>query len=494
MDEPFRPQPGRVCLVTEDELRLLRLDGLENVEVVITFKPDEMTGRAVARWPSSIRALCGEYPELSVGVAPWLVASRHGRPFFLGLTRGVGYETTAETDTECDAALAYCFETNYAPESVSLKVVIWAGGNDVRQLVRYGGLTIFTGQDTRRKVQLRSLGLAKSGAAAGAAIYDLAANFDTLTRWAITRTFVRPDASQRARDHRRVRPGKALAQSTRGTYIIQDTSPRRIQRAPSSARREAAILRKYPVGDLWGVTAVPLISLGVGCCYLLNGRAKTDKDGEIVVDAKRSKIRCPRWTAKDAEGMLKELAEDASVVFAGREASGLVFAVVKVANGTEDQQREAVSRWSHRFGLLFPDPAGCASWIKGSIAYDSSTVIASVSCVNWRALSLETACFERYQTAGDYSKPLKLTRRGCATPLERAKAYVEKVEGLDCEGERNTCLSSAILNIRSKFGREALAGVLPRLLEKSTLPEKEKRKMAIRMLIDRGAAARKETP
>ena len=483
MDEPFTPAVGRVCLITDDELRLVRFDGVEDAEIVLTYadEPQKMTGGVVTPWPTSVRALCAEYPGLRVGLATFLVSGRHGYPFFLGITRGLGFESIAKNDAHCPAALAWCIQTNSVPEAVSLRVVSWAGGDNVRQLARYGGLTIFTGRETRRKVQLRSLGLVRSGTAAGAAIYDLSANYNTLTKWAITRTFVKPAASQRARDHRRVRPGKALAQSTRGTYIIQDTSPRRIQRARSAARREATTLRKFPVGDLRCVTAVPLMSLGIGGCYLLNGRTKLDKEGEFSIDAKRSKIRCPRWTPKDAAALLTGLAEDASVVFAGREPTGEVFAVVKVANGTEDQQREAVSRWSHRFGLLFPDPAGCASWIKGSIAYDSSTVIASVSCVNWKALSLETTCFERYQTTGDYSKPLKLTRRGCATLSERVRAYVDTVPLAD-EGSRNTNLSTAVFKMVEHFGKEAAADALPYLLAKSTLPEKEKRKTALRIL------------
>jgi len=490
MDEPFHPQPGRVCLITEDELRLVRLTGEEDVSIVLTFKPaDSMREVVVTRWPSPIRAMCGEYPGLAVGVAPWLVENRHGMPFALGLTRGVGYETTAETDVDCDAAFAYCYETNNAPEAIKLRVVVWAGGDDVRQLVRYGGLSIFTGQETRRKVQLRSLGLVKSGTAAGVPVYDMTANYNILTKWAITRTFAKPEASQRERNHRRVRPCKASAQYARGMYIIQETSPRRINRTPKAVRQEASDLRKYLVGDGCGVTPVPLISLGLGGTYFLNGRAKVNKEGEIVVDAKRSKIRCPRWTPKDAEGMLKELAEDKSVVFAGREASGKVFAVVKVANGTEDQQREAVSRWSHGMGLRFPDAAGCSSWSTGSIAYDSPCTVSAVTCTNWKALSLETGCFERYQTQGDYGKPLKLTRRGVATLSARASAYAETVP-LDEEGTRNSNLSGAMLNIRDKFGKEALTDALPYLLAKSTLPSKEKNRM-VRRVLNGGSKCRK---
>ena len=481
MDEPFLPQPGRVCLVTEDEMRLLRLTGLENVEIVLTFKPEEMTGGGVTRWPSPIRAICGEYPKISVGVAPWLVEGRHGWPFVLGLTRGIGYETTAETDTDCEAAFAYCYETNTAPESVKLRVVVWAGGDDVRQLVRYGGLTIFTGRDTRRKVQLRSLGLARSGTVAGVPVYDLTSNYNTLTRWAITRTFAKPGASQRERDHRRVRCGKALPQSTRGMYIIQTTSPRRIKVTVSAARKEASLLRQYQVADSGRVTTVRLISLSEGGTYLLNGRARAEEGGDILIDAKRSKIRCPRWAAKDADGLLQELKDDSSVVLSGLEPSGKVFAVIKVANGTEDQQKEAVSRWAHEMGLKFPDVAGCASWIKQSIRYDALTQIQTIRHTNWRALPLETACFERYQTAGDYSKPVKIERRATATLSERARAYVDRVPLAD-EGTRNSNLSTAVFKMVEHFGKEATSDALPYLLAKSTLPEKEKRKTALRIL------------
>ena len=107
--------------------------------------------------------------------------------FVLGLTRGVGFQSSAKADVNCPAGLAYRIQTNRRPEAVSLNVVIWAGGDDVRQLVRYGGLTIFTGRNTRRKVQLRSLGLIRSGTVAGVPIYDLAANYNTYP-WAITRT------------------------------------------------------------------------------------------------------------------------------------------------------------------------------------------------------------------------------------------------------------------------------------------------------------------
>ena len=81
--------------------------------------------------------------------------------------------------------------------------------------------------------------------------------------------------------------------------------------------------------------------------------------------------------------------------------------------------------------------------------------------------------------SGEYYKPLKLECRGTATHLKRAKAYVDKVEGLDEKGYRNTCLSSAMHNILDKFGVEAAKEVLPELLTKSTLPNKEKHKVRV---------------
>jgi len=257
-------------------------------------------------------------------------------------------------------------------------------------------------------------------------------------------------------------------------YIIQTTSPRRIKVTVSAARKEASLLRQYQVADSGRVTTVRLISLSEGGTYLLNGRARAEEGGDILIDAKRSKIRCPRWAAKDADGLLQELKDDSSVVLSGLEPSGKVFAVIKVANGTEDQQKEAVSRWAHEMGLKFPDVAGCASWIKQSIRYDALTQIQTICHTNWRALSLETACFERYQTAGDYSKPLKLERRATATLSDRARAYVDRVPLAD-EGTRNQNLHGVSWNVGDKFGPDALVQLAPLLLSRSTLPEKEKR-------------------
>ena len=103
----------------------------------------------------------------------------------------------------------------------------------------------------------------------------------------------------------------------------------------------------------------------------------------------------------------------------------------------------------------------------------------SVHHTNWRAEPLRTDCFERYRTAGDYGAPLKIERRGPATASERAKAYVDSLpESFDSEGSRNTQLSTAMLRIRELFGVGVLAEVMPRLLARSSLDDKEKRKMA----------------
>jgi len=181
------------------------------------------------------------------------------------------------------------------------------------------------------------------------------------------------------------------------------------------------------------------------------------------------------------------------VVAAGVEPSGQVFAVVKVANGTEDQQTAAVSEWCESAGLLFLHRAGACSFIVNSVDGGAEVTIEALHYTNWRAESLQTRQYERYQTQGDYSKPLKLTCRGTVTPLERARAYADRVPLAD-EGTRNSNLSTAVFKMVEHFGREATAEVLPEMLSRCTLPDKEKRKTALRILNDHGAAARKETP
>jgi len=485
MDDPIVPALGRVCLITKDELRLLRVDGIEDIEVVFCFRPEsteEMTGSGVTPWPTPIRAICGEHPSMPVGIAPYLVSGRHGYPFFLGLSRGMGYETESETCVTGEAAIEYSVQTNRAPETVKLRVVAWEGGDDVRQLVRYGGLSIFQDQGGRRKVQLRSLGLARSQMLAGAAIYELSANYQTLMNWAVTRTFAKPSGRMRERNLRRVRcENKASPENTRGTYIIHIESPLCFKGTLSGSRKSAAKLREMQVGDGGGVTTVRLKTLTDGGTYFLNGRAK-EKDGEILIDRKRCMIRCPRWEPKDAGAMLEWLKGQSCVILAGNEDKGRVFAVVRVANGTEDQQAEAVGRWGEAAGRRFAHASGCPSWVPGSLELASPTRILAITYTNWKASALETACFERYRTEGDYSKPLNLKREATRSALERARAYVETVKGLDARGERNIALAGAMLNIRDKFGGESLQHVLGALFERSTLPEREKRRMANRIL------------
>jgi len=482
MDEPFTPQPGKVCLITEDELRLLRLVGEDNT-IVFTYdiNPDDSTGRVVTPWPASLRALCGERPSLAVGIATWLAAGRYGTPFFLGLTRGpVSVRTLKSDPLEDEGALALAVETNRKAEEITRTEMVWEGGDDLRKLVRYGGLTIYTGLNKRRKVQLRSLGLAKAGELADAAIYGLAANHNTLWAWAATRTFAKKSQSQRDRDLRRVRPSKAHPESTRG-YIKYKYNPPGGLRV---RRNEAVKTRNLTVAEVvegGGVTTVPLKTSREGGTYHLNCRAK-EQGGEIIIDTKRCKIRSPRFIPDNPTAMLEWLAKQECVVMAGLEPSGKVFAVVKVANGTEDQQRAAVRCWSEEAGRAFPATSGrVCSWLPNSVLAETTVTIGAIHHTNWRALSLATACFERYQTQGDYSKPLKLKRRGTATPLERARAYVDKVPLAD-EGTRNSNLSTAVFKMVEHFGKDTTADALPYLLAKSTLPDKEKRKTALRIL------------
>ena len=265
-------------------------------------------------------------------------------------------------------------------------------------------------------------------------------------------------------------------------------------RSPSKALQKAAEkLRKLQVAEAvedGGATAVPLNNLREGGIYQLNSRLGRDKKtGELVLEQKRCKIRSPRWAAGDAAGLLKWLKGQSPVIMAGLEPTGHVFAVVKVANGTEDQQREAVSRWCEAVGKRFPRSFGAPSWIAGSVGMESDVHIGAIHHTNWRALSLETACFERYQTAGDYSKPLKIERRGAATPLERGRAYLDMVP-LDEDGTRNQNLHGAAWNIGDKFGLAVLTQLIPLLLARSTLPEKEKRTIINRAIT---RTERKET-
>ena len=479
MDEPFIPQNRKICLITVNELRLIRLEGLEKVTIVFTYKiqkSEEMTEMEETRYPTSLRALCGERPDLTVVEAVKLAPPRIGKPFFLGLTRGKGFETNVTTGVEGAGAREYCYETNLMPSKVDLNLVVWDEGVDVRQLVRYGGLTIYTGFNKRRKVQLRSLGLVRADKLLGSVIYNLADNYEVLNAWVIKGTFEKPPASMRDRNSRRVRlentRKKALPKYTRG-YIYNNTPPDVLRKR----RVEACKLRKMEVCKGGGVSTVPVKTLSEGETYYLNGRAKL-KDGQIVIDQKRCKIRCPMWEPWDVEEMIKWLETSPNVIMAGLDSTDKVFALVKVANGTEDQQRQAVAKWAEEAGRRFPQELGSASWIAESIKLEATATIKSIVSTNWRAESLETACYDRYITTGDYVKPLEIERRNTATLLQRARAYVNKVGRIDEEGSRNTQFSSVLLNMCEKFGVETVRKIAPELSEICTLPEKEKRKVA----------------
>lgn len=487
MDESFLPIPGKVCLITKDELRLIRLPASDSVTFVFTYALEETTGGVVAhRWPSSLRALCGERPSLAVGIATCLLNGRRGCPFFLGLTRGVVGRQTFRNDPETDeGALELSIETNRKQKQISREELVWEGGDDLRHLVRFGGVTIFTGKNKRRKVQLRSLGLMRAGTLAGAPVYNLNDNHNTLWAWVASRKFAKKSASERIRERRRVRSSRALHEGAGGTIREKYIPPQTLVQ-----RSEGTRLRNIEVWEIGGATkSVRLVSLREGGTYFLNGRAGNAKDGSPDVIQTRCRIRCPRWSAEDAAGMLVWLAKEKCVVIAGLEPSGMVFAVVKVANGTEDQQTEAVNRWSEAVGLRFLQRAKAGSWHPESVDKAETVTIGAIHHTNWKALSLETTCFERYQARGDYSKPLKIERRGTATPLERARAYADKAELAD-EGTRNASLYGVAWNIGDKLGTEALAAIAPELLARSTLPEKEKRTIINRALTH---AERKQT-
>ena len=107
MDESFTPVPGRVCLITKDELRLIRLEGLKDVTIVFTYElPKKDRGSEVTpQFPTRLRALYAEYPSVKVVISTWLVESRHGTPFFLGLTRGMAAINNFRNDPATDAEL-----------------------------------------------------------------------------------------------------------------------------------------------------------------------------------------------------------------------------------------------------------------------------------------------------------------------------------------------------------------------------------------------------
>ena len=497
MDEPFIPLAGRVCLVTADELRIVRLNGLEDAEVVLVSCPECMPRVSVTphtSWPSSLRTLCGEFSGLRVGVSDCLRPARQGNPFFLGITRGAGYISKNRENVKHGASVDFRIDFDAdVEEADELPAVRCHGRLDVHRLIRYGGMRIYTsGGGKRRKVQLRSLGLIRSAVVAGAEIYDLDANRPVLEEWLATRTLERPPRDYRSamirRERRRLaKEGKtALLKNVGGASYERSNHPSSIQVTVKSNRVESNRLRSMTVekkeGSV-GVTAVRLNTISDGGTYRLNGRAVL-KDGKLVFSRKRCKIRCPQWQPQDCEGMLAGLKSQSAVVAAGLTSTGAVFAVVKVANGTEDQQEEAVRRWAEEIGRAFPHRAGGFSLWAGSMQDDAATQIFALAYTNWRAGALQTGQYVRYQPQAH----LKIERRAVATPLERVRAYADKVPLAD-EGTRNPNLATALHRMKELFGKEATEEALPDMLARSTLPEKEKREMAERILNQ----AKKET-
>ena len=228
-----------------------------------------------------------------------------------------------------------------------------------------------------------------------------------------------------------------------------------------------------------GVASTPAVTICAGNIYNLNAKAEI-KYGEVWANQKRCIIRCPRWIAKDGAGLLKHLEDSPNVIMAGTEPSGIVFAMVKIANGSENQQKEAIHTWSHEVGRRFPRAEGYQSWLAFSVNADDYVTIDKISYTNWKAESFQTSGYDAWGTAEDYAKPLKMSAMGGATLFERARAYVGKAK-LDDEGNRNARLSSVMLNVMTKFGKEALEDVKPILFARSTLTKNEKNTMFTRM-------------
>ena len=487
MDEPFSPQSGRVCLVTADELRLVRLNGVDDPEVVLVALTQNLSRLAVTPWPSPLRALCGEFPALRVGVTTCLLPSRLGHPFFLGLTRGSGYISKNRENVKAGAAVAYRADFDgEGEEPAETSEVRCQGRLDVHRLIRYGGMRIYTsGGGKRYKVQLRSLGLIRAGKLAGEFIYDLDANRPILEAWLATRTLERPPSDYRSvmirRERRNLANGEKspLPKNPAGASYVRSNHPTGIQVTPNAQRAEAHKLREMLIAEVSAngcVTPARLGSLSDGTTYRLNGQIAIKK-GVAFFRRKRCRIRCPQWHPENASGMIVWIKTQRAVVAAGVTDEGMVFAVVKVANGTEDQQEEAVRRWAESVGRMFPAELGGASWWANSALDDAIVPIRALLYLNWRAGALPTEQYERYRP-----QPTQTwARRGTATLLERARAYADRVPLAD-EGTRNSNLSTAVFKMVEHFGKEATAEVLPEMLARSTLPEKEKRKTALRIL------------
>lgn len=489
MDEPFAPQINRVYLVTIDELKLVRLDDIAKVDVVLVFDPLDLTGKVMTTrhtyWPPAVRAICAEFPWVRIGRATTLTHARFGNPFYIGLTRGVGYETESVASISGSAAFDYCIETDNAPYAKKSRIVIWKG-EGVHDLVRFGGLTIFIGNHRRRKVSLRSLGLIKSPEkVAGEYIYDMYDNYEIIEKWSMRRDFDKPISCQKYRNRSRVRrKSKASPEYTEGDSIIYNT-PRGIKETQRAVRNRSLKLRNLKVFNNYRVATVPVKSIGEGEEYYLNGRPGTDKEGNITLDSKRWTIRCAKFEPVDKSEMLDWLQDDPNVIMSGLDIYAQVFAVIKVANGTEDQQGAAISSWCEDVGRRFPQQCGSSSWLKNSVQADKSVKIAKIFHTNWRAEAIDTHKYQKYAPdCREYAKPVRIERRSHATDVERAKAYVASIDlrRLESEGERNSTLFSILANVRDKFGPEAMQIVGYEIMQRCTLSEKDKQKMFYRIL------------
>lgn len=546
MDEPFRPIPNKSCLITQDELRMLRLDeGLCTtapfISIVFTYAPQMMTGMGATQrypasrlngaaqerdvglqevngdnyhWPTAYKAIIAEHGSyVATGIAPRLVAARRGRPFFVGLSRGVGYDAVAVTDTQTQAAKEFVIQTNQTAQRVQINVVAWEGGNDPSQLLRFGGLTIYTGKGKhgagRRKVQLRSLGLEPAAEVAGVRVYNFAdANLAKIEAWTTKREYAKCKVSKRTKNRiRNPNPPCKIRrpEKSQGDVYIYISPPGTIEVSNAKRRQKAALkLRKSLIAkeltpklygnnegeSNGGVAIVSLIDIGgtIGeiieggeARYYLNGRAKPDaKTGGCSISRIRHRVRCAVWASGDPEGMVEELKNDPYVVMCGLTQDEDVFGVVRVLNGTEDQQAEAVNKWAEQYSTKYISPIGTTSLVPGCLETGYAVDVATVFYRNFDADGLQTECFERYQTFGDYEKPLRIAGNG-ATTASRTEAYLDRVN-LQNDGTRNSRLASVMLNILRLFGSPALSEAMPSILRRCTLPQKEIMSMYYRVI------------
>ena len=523
MDDPIYPLEGRSCLITIDELRLIRLDHLKNpaVSIIYTYHicttgqlatPHTTTNPAhddyptescmfdadALCWPSAMLALCGEHVaagngSIRVVIAPLLAGGRMGDPFFLGLSRGVGYETECVTSARGEGAREFCLETNIAPVETTRTVVMWEGGDDITQLIRFGGLKIYTGGGKRRKVQLRSLGLIQETTVAGVGVFGLEANADTLKLWALTGTFSKQATNWRARDARKrnrkvfqsIRRGDVIYNTicppggqigkinTKAQYALQGTKVLQIQDNPKDANEG-------------GVAHVLLKNIQVNTPYIFNGRTKI-LDDHVSIDSKRWGIRLMRWMdVKEPDDMLECLKQQPCVIMAGLldVETASMYAIIRVDDGTEDQQHEAIARFGQAMGEKFPSHCmGANSYLP--IEVDTVVSLTTIDYTCWTVAKLPTKCYQPYQREGDYGKPtilpLRKQPKSGENEATRALAYVKGIKTLDEVGKRNTTLTSAVLGVLQHFGEEGLDAVESILYQKCTLEGREIEKTISRL-------------